>query len=229
MVVVAWKPRCVRVRGLGGWGAYYTHAYDGILTCYARTHARTHTHTYAHTQTQNYCTIVKRTQATFMKHVEAKFGANKGGEVEYAGTEIAHMLIALCKGNPVSLELLFTDPARSVYEGADWTALRAIRHHFITQRCVNQYIGFVGDRLRRCRKLLDQHAADQTQSKSAAEPVVAVGHVDSDAQTDDADDAWGLPRDTERAVSKLLYHAYHKLFDLQRIIAYNDPIVRENS
>lgn len=109
-------------------------------------------------------------QATFTKHVEAKFGANKGGEIEYAGAEMAHMLIALCKGNPVSLEVLFTDPARSVYEGPDWTALRTMRHIFLTQRCVNQYMGFIGDRLRRCRKLLARSMLDTAAGTGDALP-----------------------------------------------------------
>ena len=72
------------------------------------------------------------------------------------------------------------------------------RREFITQRCVNQYLGFISDRLHKVRRLLEQHTADGT----------------------------GLPAEHEDAVAKLLYHAFHKLFDLERIVAYDDPLVR---
>jgi hypothetical protein len=93
---------------------------------------------------------------------------------------------------------------------------------FVTQRCVNQYFGFILDRLKRCQKLLDQYAAEQQQQRQ--EQHVVVGGGDSPLLA--IDTAVQLPREVEQPASKLLYHAFHKLFDLQRIIQYNDPIVR---
>ena len=51
-------------------------------------------------------------------------GSHKAGEVEYTGLELAGYIQALCKGNPVNIEVLFTEPARSVYEHPDWATMR---------------------------------------------------------------------------------------------------------
>ena len=81
------------------------------------------------------------------------FAADKAGEVEYAGKELALFLAELAKGNPKNVEPLFTRaPRRSVHESAVWRALRARRAEFLTGRAVIQYRGFVKDRTFRFRR-----------------------------------------------------------------------------
>jgi hypothetical protein len=58
----------------------------------------------------------------------------------YSGKEIKEFLAELVKGNPVNLEPLFTDPARSAFESREWSSLRALRHQFVTQRAVDQCV-----------------------------------------------------------------------------------------
>ena len=59
------------------------------------------------------------------------FAADKAGEVEYAGKELALFLAELAKGNPKNVEPLFTRaPRRSVHESAVWPALRSRRARF---------------------------------------------------------------------------------------------------
>lgn len=135
-----------------------------------------------------------------MKHststVSAPMGSDKSGVVEYDIKEFGPFLLELCKGNPRNIELLFLPVEEALCVSPDWSWVREHRHYFLTARCVNQYMGFVGDRLKRAHRLL---------SEAAPGP---------------------LPPETEAGCAKLLYHAYHKLFDLQRIVNYQDPIVR---
>mmetsp|Transcript_16797 Transcript_16797/g.47978 ORF Transcript_16797/g.47978 Transcript_16797/m.47978 type:complete len:638 (+) Transcript_16797:51-1964(+) len=77
-----------------------------------------------------------------------------------------------------------------------WLELRARRRSFLTLRCARQYMGFISERLQR----------------AAAEVAV-------DSARSAFDEAAG------KRVSKCLYHAYHKLFELRRILAGGDPAV----
>eukprot|EP00041_Stephanoeca_diplocostata_P038502 m.1521139 g.1521139 ORF g.1521139 m.1521139 type:complete len:777 (+) comp25229_c0_seq14:504-2834(+) len=143
----------------------------------------------------------RRPRTTFENHVAMPMGSDKRGEVEYTGKEVGTFLLELAKGNPSNVELLFTDPGNSVYESHDWSTLRCIRHVFVTERCINQYFGFIKDRLKRAERLLDDLEKDDSDTTLSCETF-------------------------QSAFSKLLYHAYHKMFDLRRIVSGNDPLVR---
>ena len=131
---------------------------------------------------------------SFEAHVAAPIGANKAGEIECNGRELGSYLVDLAKGNPQVVELLFMPVSRSLHESTSFAELRSHRLEFITQRCVDQYLGFISDRLHKARRLLEQHTTDGS----------------------------ALRAEHEDAVAKLLYHAFHKLFDLQRIVSYGE-------
>mmetsp|Transcript_40832 Transcript_40832/g.65635 ORF Transcript_40832/g.65635 Transcript_40832/m.65635 type:complete len:175 (+) Transcript_40832:2332-2856(+) len=50
------------------------------------------------------------------------------------------------KGNPKNIELFFAE--RVIYESPEWLRLKKYRKGLLTLRCVNQYRGFIYDRLR---------------------------------------------------------------------------------
>ena len=87
--------------------------------------------------------------------------------------------------------------------------LHDIRGVFLTRRCVRQYKGFVADRLARVRRLLGVNGSTDSVRGDAS---VAVHH------------SLLTPAD-ENACAKLFYHAFHKLFDLQRVVAGKEPSV----
>jgi len=141
--------------------------------------------------------LVSRIQprTRFEHHVQGAFGSHKQGEIEYSGTELGPFLVDLAKGNARTVELLFTEKPHVASPA--WLELRERRRTFLTVRCANQYFGFIKDRV--CR------AATELEGVSAG--------------------VCSLPSDALRRIGKLLYHAYHKVFELRRILAGGQPIV----
>lgn len=76
-----------------------------------------------------------------------------------------------------------------------WQDLRARRRSFLTLPCASQYLGFISDRLH----------------KAAAEI--------------ECDDARSFEEAAGKRFSKLLYHAYHKIFELRRVLQGAEPAV----
>lgn len=134
-------------------------------------------------------------QSRFEAHVAAPIGANKAGEIECTGCELGSYLVDLAKGSPTVVELLFSPAGQAIHTSLGWNDVVQHRMGFVTQRCVGQYVGFIDNRLHMVRRLMEQHPGEQ------------------------------LPADQEPAAAKLLYHAFHKLFDLRRIVAYQAPQV----
>lgn len=75
------------------------------------------------------------------------------------------------------------------------------RKDFLTKRCILQYIGFISERLHNV--------------KGRIKP-----YISKDGMTTE-----GIPSDAESRISKYFYHAFHKIFELKRIVHYKDPIV----
>jgi len=131
----------------------------------------------------------------FHRHSEASFASAKTGEVEYSGKELGSFLLELAKGNPRNIEFLFTEKPH--FSSPVWQELRARRQGFITLRCARQYLGFIADRLSRASREL--------------EACTPAGEA--------------LDEASARRVSKWLYHGYHKLFELARILEAGRPSV----
>jgi len=79
--------------------------------------------------------------------------------------------------------------------GALWGELRAMRQGFLTLRCVKQYLGFVAEKIRKAAAFSEEGAG----SAFSAE----VG----------------------RKVSKSLYQGQHKLYELERVLRGESPVV----
>mmetsp|Transcript_7894 Transcript_7894/g.18477 ORF Transcript_7894/g.18477 Transcript_7894/m.18477 type:complete len:970 (-) Transcript_7894:28-2937(-) len=92
-------------------------------------------------------------QRQFSRHVNRGFGADKRGEVEYSGMELGDFVGELARGNPRNVELLFSKKA--AWRGWAWNELRAARVCFLTLRCVAQYLGFVADRLKKLKTIIE--------------------------------------------------------------------------
>lgn len=127
----------------------------------------------------------------------------------FANLKVDAFALELCKGNPRNIELLFCSPESAAVVAPEWTWLHDIRDIFLTRRCVRQYKGFVADRLARVRRLLGVNSC--TDNVRGDAPVV--GHHAPLTLAD------------ENACAKLFYHAFHKLFDLQRVVVGKEPSV----
>lgn len=128
---------------------------------------------------------------SFTHKAKACFGDDKRDEVEFDGKELATFVLEVAKGNPIVVELLFTEKPHQTSDV--FQNLRARRRSFLTCRCAKQYLGFIGDRLGRAGTALD--VAGQFDEVKAAK------------------------------ASKWLYHAHHKIFELQRILDGEEPKV----
>eukprot|EP00933_Yihiella_yeosuensis_P023075 TRINITY_DN18023_c0_g1_i3.p1 TRINITY_DN18023_c0_g1~~TRINITY_DN18023_c0_g1_i3.p1 ORF type:complete len:964 (+),score=197.20 TRINITY_DN18023_c0_g1_i3:47-2938(+) len=137
----------------------------------------------------------------FSHHVNRGFGSDKHGDVEYAGRELGSFVGLLAKGNPKNVELLFS--CKPAMRGWAWQELCAARACFLTLRCCCQYLGFISDRLNRLSS--------------------AIGSFESEAKPNS--DAESLSPSKSSEVSKLLYHAHHKMADLQRLLQGGCPTV----
>eukprot|EP00931_Biecheleriopsis_adriatica_P008374 TRINITY_DN109574_c0_g1_i1.p1 TRINITY_DN109574_c0_g1~~TRINITY_DN109574_c0_g1_i1.p1 ORF type:complete len:899 (-),score=158.64 TRINITY_DN109574_c0_g1_i1:147-2444(-) len=126
----------------------------------------------------------------FHFHVNAEFGSDKTGEIEYSGKELAAFIVELAKGNPRNIELLFT--RKQCHSSSVWEELRDRRRNFLTLRCAAQYLGFISDRLHKAAPEVDEIDGDEA------------------------------PR---KRFSKCMYHAYHKIFELKRILSGGEPSV----
>jgi len=142
--------------------------------------------------------LVGRTppQELFQCHGESGFASDKHGVVEYKGRELGSFLVELAKGNPANIELLFTEKPHLA--SSVWRELRSMRRGFLSLRCAKQYLGFVADRIRK-----GTAACEEKEPKEA-------GSFDEVAA---------------KQVSKCLYHAHHKLFELARILRGGEPCV----
>mmetsp|Transcript_46292 Transcript_46292/g.110158 ORF Transcript_46292/g.110158 Transcript_46292/m.110158 type:complete len:986 (-) Transcript_46292:161-3118(-) len=89
----------------------------------------------------------------FSRHVDKGFGADKRGEIEYSGEELGDFVAELARGNPRNVELLFSKKA--AWRGWAWQELRTARRCFLTLRCVAQYLGFVTERLKKLKAIID--------------------------------------------------------------------------
>jgi predicted nucleotidyltransferase len=138
----------------------------------------------------------------FERHVAKPMGADKAGEVEYAGKEVGLFLQELAKGNPRNIEFLFAAPSRAINASPLWSKLRMFRKDFLTGRCIVQYLGFISERLHRVRKMIRPF-------------------LGADGATMEK-----ISYEAENGISKYFYHAFHKIFELKRIVHYKDPIVR---
>ena len=144
----------------------------------------------------------------FSRSVGAPYGAAKDGLLEYTAVELSHYLQTLTKGNPSALELLFVADDAAIARAWPWDELAQMRGLFLTAKAFDQYCGFVKVHIKR-----------------------AQGYVDTLAEGDGggADVADGaplqLPSDVASAVSKALYHTYHKLFEAARIVNGDEPHV----
>lgn len=138
----------------------------------------------------------------FDRQVPKGFASDKQGVVEYSGRELGSFLSLLAKGNPKNVELLFS--RKPAHRSDIWEELVAARACFLTIRCAKQYLGFISERLLRVKELLDP------------------GRSPGDAVPED-----DAPLEPEKAgqLSKLLYHAHHKLLELNRILEGGCPQV----
>eukprot|EP00943_MAST-04B_sp_MAST-4B-sp1_P005150 g5150.t1 len=143
----------------------------------------------------------KQCSSTFERHIHKV-------KIEYSGKEIGTFVLELAKGNPRNIEFLFVDPVHVIHATSTWLKLRALRWKFLTRRCINQYFGFINERLHQVEKLLKPY---RKKMSSEAE--------------DDNDEEMQIPVHIEDGIAKYFYHAYHKIFELKRIVNYADPIV----
>ena len=150
----------------------------------------------------------KKCSTTFERHVHKPMGADKAGEIEYGGKEICTFVLELAKGNPRNIEFLFVNPNKVIHITKMWSKLRAIRQEFLNTRCINQYVGFIHERLYQVRKLLKPYRESSENEKEG-------GSLKN----------CRIPPNIEDGIAKYFYHAYHKIFELQRIVNYEDPIV----
>jgi predicted nucleotidyltransferase len=79
--------------------------------------------------------------------------------------------------------------------GALWRELRAMRSGFLTLRCVKQYLGFVAEKLRKATAFSEE----------------GVGP--------------GFSVEAGNKVSKSLYQGHHKLYELERVLRGESPVV----
>lgn len=138
-------------------------------------------------------------KAEFHAHIQAEFGSDKRGEIEFSGREIGHFVLDLAKGNPKNLEVLYAD---NICTSAPlWQELRDMRRCFITKRCAKQYVGFIGERLHKATSICE----------------AAIAPMDAAHQN--------FQGTSGRKVSKCLYQAHHKMLDLTRILEGMEPQV----
>jgi hypothetical protein len=81
----------------------------------------------------------------FTKIVDLPFGSNKGGEVDYAGKEVLKFAAEVLCGSIPNFELLFVNDW--IYASVIWEELVAIRSDFLSVQMVDQYFGFIVNRL----------------------------------------------------------------------------------
>lgn len=142
----------------------------------------------------------------FSRAVGAPYGAAKDGLLEYSAVELSHYLQTLTKGNPSALEPLFVPEEHATHRGWPFDELVAMREAFLTDVAFRQYLGFIRVHISRARSYLTP-------------PPPAEGLDDGDRSGGAAATAPPpLAPDVERAVSKALYHTYHKLFECRRLL-----------
>ena len=116
-----------------------------------------------------------------------------------------------------------------------WDELVAMRHLFLTAVTLEQYLGFAKTHLGKAEAfLLPCYPADRPATLPHEEifPRAEAEGGDEGATEEAADDgATGeperpLPPDVAAAVSKCLYHAFHKLFESARLVRDEEPHVR---
>ncbi|CAD7944168.1 unnamed protein product [Amoebophrya sp. A120] len=189
------------------------------------------------------------TQFQFHQAASGGFASDKFGTVEYTGRELGAFLCELCKGNPRNLEMLFT---RKRFEGSSvWVELVQKRRMFLTLRSVAQYLGFIGERLYRAKKevaewpeilLAEEEDKDgkfvelngnkerggvaQKTTGGGQEGVSVLPAAPSHQMTMSPLDLSEQETQAAKRVSKLLYHAWHKIFELQRILNLEEPLVK---
>lgn len=120
---------------------------------------------------------------TIQHSVDAAYGSDKAGIVEYVAKELGQYVGALVKSHPNAIELLFLPPEKNMASSWIWKELVDMRRMFITKQCVSMYFGFVRSHLSKARLFAESHGVDDT-----------------------------------RALSKALYHTFHKLFELKRLL-----------
>eukprot|EP00541_Cyclophora_tenuis_P019019 CAMPEP_0116560770 /NCGR_PEP_ID=MMETSP0397-20121206/11187_1 /TAXON_ID=216820 /ORGANISM="Cyclophora tenuis, Strain ECT3854" /LENGTH=200 /DNA_ID=CAMNT_0004086789 /DNA_START=234 /DNA_END=833 /DNA_ORIENTATION=- len=112
--------------------------------------------------------------------------------------ELLDYLRTLVKGNPNAVELLFADNNKDDDDALHctswiWEELRARRRTFLTSQCAGQYVGYIGSHLARAKKLVNKN--NNKNSKIVDNP---------------------------QAFSKAMYHVFHKLLELRRILDGQD-------
>jgi len=85
-------------------------------------------------------------QSQYRNHTTRRHTNDKSDVTEYTATEAGEFLEFAIKGNPKNIELFFAE--RVIYESPEWLRLKKYRKGLLTLRCVNQYRGFIYDRLR---------------------------------------------------------------------------------
>jgi len=149
-------------------------------------------------------------QTQFERRVHEPMSVSNAGDFEYTGKEIGQVLIELSKGNPNYIEFLFLESGRAIHESGAWARLRSIRRSFLTMSCVSQYIKFVSKRLEIIEKLL---------------PVCKKEGVEGSENDCPPRKVQTLDEETEDAVAKHFCLAFQKLYNLRRVVRYEDPVV----
>ena len=149
----------------------------------------------------------------FSRSVGAPYGAAKEGVLEYTAVELSHFVRTLSKGNPSAVELLFVSE-QSLASAWPWDELVAMRQHFMTEVSFTQYVGFIKTHLHRAAAFLPASAPGR--ADDGAKPGA---HGDSSGEASDVGGGEAsLSVDEEKALSKALYHTFHKLFEARRML-----------
>ena len=73
----------------------------------------------------------KPPQNQFERHVAKPMGANKAGDIEYAGKEMGLFIFELAKGNPKNIEFLFSKSEQAIHEGNNMQIHLALMPHAV--------------------------------------------------------------------------------------------------
>jgi len=153
----------------------------------------------------------KKPAADFVLHPsgEQKFASDKSGVIEGRAIELSKYIADMCKGNPTGIEPLLL--SHHMMQSASFECLRPVQTSWVwqelcklhtmrcfkTRRCLAQYAGFAGERLRKARSELERAS-----------------------QSPD-----GLSASAQKRCAKYLYHALHKVYSLEAALDGRVPNV----
>ena len=92
------------------------------------------------------------------------FSLDKSGAVEFSAMEAAFFVDVLLKGNPRNLEFLFASEDKILYESPLWKCLKSCRSQLLSKRVVDQFLGFIGNRISKACKAHESSGEEKARS-----------------------------------------------------------------